>query len=583
MEEGRAYDTALPVIVQYEEDYFHPHGGPPGLQNKKELGLIQGFAGKLKAQQIRALLHANGVRYVTIDPLVRATGKPPKDDGDSGSSWDTVSTGGNPYAETIGLEQTFNRGGEEVSNAIGYNGKGVTVAIFDSGFMSHADISSGAIHDSVDFTTGVPLINQGTTDGYGHGTHVTGLISGTGSASVGEITGLAPQSDLLHVKVLDDTGQGLTSNVIAAIDWVIQNKYNYNVRVANFSLGHPAFESYETDPLCQAVRRMVDAGIVAVVSAGNLGRTENHPEIWGGITSPGTEPSAITVGAANTQGTVTHSDDTIMSFSSRGYTLPDNLFKPDLVAPGNRVPAANAAGSYIELTYPELMVDDDYVRLSGSSMATAFVSGTAALILDANPDLDPNVVKTILLMTATKMTGPHMLEQGNGFLNAHTAVKLAEKLWPDTPITDLNPGWILNGENGPEEVWAGGAFVWDNRIFYSDLVTADSPLWGEGVIWSDNLFGPDSVIWADSFFGPGSVIWSDFFDGVIWADFFDSVIWADFFDSVIWADFFDSVIWADNLFDPDSVIWSDFFDSVVWADSVIWAEEPSDSGILGDD
>jgi hypothetical protein len=215
-------------------------------------------------------------------------------------------------------------------------------------------------------------------------------------------------------------------------------------------------------------------------------------------------------------------------------------------------------------------------------MATAFVSGTVALILDANPDLDPNVVKTILLMTATKMTGPHMLEQGNGFLNAHTAVKLAEKVWPDSPVTDLDPGWILNGENGPEEVWAGGAFVWDNRIFYSDLVTADSGLWGEGVIWSDNLFGPDSVIWADSFFGPGSVIWSDFFDSVIWADFFDSVIWADFFDSVIWADFFDSVIWADNLFDPDSVIWSDFFDSVIWADSVIWSEEPTDSGILGD-
>jgi subtilisin family serine protease len=383
----------------------------------------------------------------------------------------------------------------------------------------------------------------------------------------------------LSVKVLDEWGIGTTSNVIAAIDWLIANKDAHNIRVANLSLGHPAFESYLSDPLCQAVRAMVDAGIVTVVSAGNLGKTFDHPEIWGGISSPGTEPSVITVGAVNTQGTPTHTDDVTTSYSSRGYSIPDGLFKPDLVAPGNRIPAPIPPTSFLRINFRLLNVLNDYMYLSGSSMATAFVSGTAALMLEANPALSPTQVKTLLLLSAVKMTKPHMFEQGNGFLNGYTAVKLAEAMDVENEQLSftVDPTWILNGENGPEEVVSGGAFVWDDRVFYSDLVDVTGSFWGEGVIWADNLFDPGSVIWTDNFFDPGSVIWSDFFDGVIWADFFDGVIWADFFDSVIWADFLDGVIWADFF---DGVIWADDFfdpDGVIWADSVIWADEPANS------
>jgi hypothetical protein len=182
------------------------------------------------------------------------------------------------------------------------------------------------------------------------------------------------------------------------------------------------------------------------------------------------------------------------------------------------------------------------------------------------------------------MTQPHILEQGNGFLNAYTAVKLAEQLdvAGQSLLGNVDPTWVLDGENGAEEVVAGGAFVWDDRLFCSDLVVPNSGFWGEGVIWADNLFDPSSVVWTDNFFDPGSVIWSDFFDSVVWADFFDGLIWADFFDSVIWADFFDSVIWADFF---DSVIWADFFNpgSVIWADTVIWSDHPADSAVLGDD
>ena len=206
----------------------------------------------------------------------------------------------NPFIQSIGIEQNFS-GYNGTSNQIDYNGTGVGVAVFDSGVANHFEVDTSTV---IDFTSGSAIIGPAGNDEYGHGTHVSGIISGNGLMSNGFHSGVAPDADLLHVKVLDGTGVGSTSNLIAAINWVIQNKNTYNIRVANLSLGHPALESAETDPLCQAVRSMVDAGIVAVVSAGNWGKTDEFPELWGAVNSPGTEPSAITVGAINTMGTV---------------------------------------------------------------------------------------------------------------------------------------------------------------------------------------------------------------------------------------------------------------------------------------
>jgi parallel beta-helix repeat protein len=516
----------------------------------------------------------SGVVYHTVstsDPTYAGVGVQPLQVSviDNDESPGDLSLGG-ANVSTLGLAKT--QTGYGLSNAIGYDGSSVGIAVFDSGIAPHSELGN-RLQGSIDFTGESPILTN-PVDGFGHGTHVAGIIGGAGLRWQGDFSGVAPGVNFLSLKVIGDQGTGQTSDVIEAINWVIENKDTYNIRAANLSLGHPAVESYAADPLCQAVRAMVDAGIVTVVSAGNLGKMPDHPELWGGITSPGTEPSAITVGAINTQGTISHTDDIATTFSSRGYTQPDQIIKPDLVAPGNEIISLAAPGSYIQVQYPEFQIDSDYMSLSGSSMATAFVTGAAALIVDANPDLSPTQVKTLLLLSAIKMTLPHIFEQGNGFLNAYTAIRLAEEmdLVTQTLSSDVSPVWILEGENGPEEVWAGGAFVWDDRVVHSDLVAPNSGLWGDSVIWADNLFDPGSVIWTDNFFDPGSVIWSDFFDSVIWADFFDSVIWADFFDSVIWADFFDSVIWADFF---DSVIWADFFDSVIWADffdSVIWAD-----------
>src|SRR6185369_4146806 len=208
-----------------------------------------------------------------------------------------------------------------------------------------------------------------------------------------------------------------TSNVLSAINWVLSNRSTYNVHIVNMSFGTAAIESYKNDPICRAVRRLVDAGIVVVTAAGNNGNNSAGQKTYGQIHSPGNEPSALTVGATNTFGTNERSDDVVTSYSSRGPTRSywsdkwglkhyDNLIKPDLVAPGNKLIYAEALNNYLVTQNPSLDAGVSTVDvrkmmfLSGTSMAAPVVSGAAALLLQANPNLTPNMVKILLMYTA---------------------------------------------------------------------------------------------------------------------------------------------------------------------------------------
>ncbi len=278
-----------------------------------------------------------------------------------------------------------------------------------------------------------------------------------------------------------------------------------------------------------------------MVSAGNLGKTKEYPKIWGGIASPGLKPSVITVGAINTKGTVTHRDDVATTYSSRGPTI-DGLFKPDLSAPGNAIPSTLARWSWLAREYPERKIDENYIELSGSSMATAFVTGTAAQMLEANRSLTPHLVKMILMLTATKLDKPSMLEQGNGLLNAATAVQLAQNLHVRQGVVRrlVSPVWQL--EDGTkcwsrcEEVWAGGAFAFADRIYYGDLIGGKrAQFWGDGVRWHQYLKWAGSS-WSESILGLKDLVWSD-----NWAA---DVVWSsDWGQSIIWTD---SIMWTDN-------------------------------------
>jgi serine protease AprX len=326
---------------------------------------------------------------------------------------------------------------------------------------------------SVDFT------GASGRDGYGHGTHVAGIVAGDAG---GGFAGMAPGAHLVSLKVLGDAGTGHKSDVIRAIDWAVEHQAAYNIRVINLSLGHPVYESWRDDPLCQAVERATRAGIVVVASAGNFGKTADGTPVVGGIVSPGNAPSALTVGALNTKGTAVRSDDVMATYSSRGPTRFDGLLKPELAAPGNRVASAAGQGSYLARTYPERVVSGSganaYIELSGTSMAAGVVSGAVALLLEARPDLTPSDAKVALQLTAGPVAGAGLIEAGAGSLNVVAALGfLGSQAPPETLgclglfYTHATPGTRI------------GCLTYVEGQLHGKTLS----MTGRGLVWTDGL------------------------------------------------------------------------------------------------
>ena len=316
-----------------------------------------------------------------------------------------------------------------------WDGSGVGVALIDSGVLPHRDLKlAGSNHSRPRLVGSVDFVNGRTTpyDDFGHGTHVAGIIGGDGTESARAYAGVAPGTSLLSLKVLDGSGRGTISTAIQAIDYAVANRTKHNIRVINLSVGAAATESFFTDPFTLAAWRAVQAGITVVAAAGNLGRDARGNTQYGGVTAPGNAPWVLTVGASNHMATATPDDDVVAGFSSRGPTAVDLLSKPDLVAPGTRIVSLAAEGSTLVLARPQDLVPGTsaasgmpYFTLTGTSMAAPAVSGTVALMLQANPALTPNAVKAILQYTASTAPDTSPLEQGAGFLNVQGAVQLA--------------------------------------------------------------------------------------------------------------------------------------------------------------
>jgi subtilisin family serine protease len=324
------------------------------------------------------------------------------------------------------------------------DGSGIGIAIVDSGIYgahtSFIDTQTGQsrIVVNLDFT------GEGRTDDpYGHGTHVAAAAAGNGIVARGEYIGIAPRAKILNLRVLNSKGTGSVSNVLAAFNWLMTNATTYNVRVVNLSIGVPAITSYKFEPLCVAARQLVDKGIVVVAAAGNNGKNSAGQKVYGQIHAPGNEPSVITVGAVDTKGTNQRGDDTIATYSSRGPTRSfwtdtagvnhyDNLTKPEIAAPGNKTIFAESPNNFLLSQNPELdaHVSSSPIRsqmmLSGTSMAAPLVSGTAALMFEANPTLTPNLIKTLMMYTAQQLPNFNMYEQGTGELNVDGSVRLAK-------------------------------------------------------------------------------------------------------------------------------------------------------------
>jgi serine protease AprX len=243
-------------------------------------------------------------------------------------------------------------GTRAVQQTLGLTGAGVTVAVIDSGVTNwHDDLTNRSstiypygnqrVLKFVDFVDG----NASPHDEDGHGTHVAGIIAGNGYDSNGQKAGAAPDASLISLRVLDANGNGTIGNIIAALDWVLQNHVQYNIRVVNMSVGAAIHESAWTDPLTLAAKAVVDAGVVVVAAAGNFGKNSAGLPQYGGISAPGNAPWVLTVGGSSTNGTPNRGDDTIGTYSSRGPAYLDWTAKPDLVAPGTGTVSLASAGS----------------------------------------------------------------------------------------------------------------------------------------------------------------------------------------------------------------------------------------------
>ena len=437
----------------------------------------------------------------------------------------------------------------------GVTGQGVGIALLDSGITPHKALGTKVVAN-VSFVTG----DADRTDAFGHGTHIAGIITGAASAA-STVTkaytgGIAPGAHLVNVRVLGDDGTGLTSDVIAGIDWVLANRSKYNIRIINLSLGHAVMEPASTDPLCEAVERAVRAGIVVVASAGNRGKTDNGTPILGGITSPGNSPYALTVGALNTWNTVSRGDDTVTTYSSRGPTRFDLSVKPDVVAPGNKVVSLEAAGSYLPTAYPSAHVagsgSNAYLRLSGTSMATGVVSGGVALLLSGKPGLAPAQVKLLVQTGSTYLAQDGLVAGGAGSVNfwssRRESVNGLADLLTSLPII----GGLLSPPSGlaywdtgkmSERLYAGsglhllglgdlvGALLYPSSLAWDTLHLVGSnnavaPLGANHIIWGDVAYWTDSnhIIWGDSLTTPEGqhIIWGDtqMTEGyhIIWGD-----------------------------------------------------------------
>lgn len=484
-----------------------------------------------------------------------------------------------PTVKYVSIDRTVKRKLATTAAAInaptvwksGYVGTGIGVAVLDSGINPDPNLGlktpiagllavllpAAPVNQPVytdDFTPSAYDSNNHPTpsfgqDWYGHGQHIAGIIASNGQASTcptcsAPLVGIAPGANLIDLKVLDSTGEGTDSQVIAAIDQAITLKNTYNIRVMNLSLGRPVYESYTQDPLCQAVEAAWQAGIVVVVAAGNDGRDNSNNNLgYGTILAPGNDPYVITVGSMKTMGTAARADDLIASYSSKGPTAVDEIVKPDIVAPGNLIVSLLAQHGTLPLTNPQNAVtsysiqgagpqpnqapaggnvpantsqqppavnfgpgySNSYYTLSGTSMATAVVSGAVADLLQAHPKLTPDQVKILLMQSASKTfpqsstvvdnTGDvytayyDIFTVGAGYLDMEAAMNQAAQV--PTSGDSLSPASSYDPTSGNIYLTFDTNSAWVNQS-----VWPNTSYWGPSAVWSSSVLNGSQAIWS---------------------------------------------------------------------------------------
>ena len=532
--------ATVDVIIQFKQaptDAQHGKVEGHGGVLKKKLDVIRGAHYSVPVKSLPALADDPDVAYISPNrPL-------------SGTSTSTLDYTPESVNAQVAWQQWR------------LDGTGVGVAVMDSGVTAVGDLywwipSNQTYGSRIIYSQNFVPGTTDTSDLYGHGTHVAGIIAGAGWFSTGlnfthTFKGIASNANIINLRVLDQNGAGTDSSVIAAIQTAINLKSTYNIRVINLSLGRQVYESYTLDPLCQAVEAAWNAGIVVLAAAGNQGRNDSAGTGgYGTIAAPGNDPYVITVGVMKTANTPTRIDDTIASYSSKGPTAYDYVVKPDIVAPGNQVistlaPNASLLSSPTDVYLSEYSnstttstssggnsknnkkntlstvatsaISPSYMRLSGTSMATPVVSGAAVLLLQQNPNLTPDQVKARLMKTASKTfpasssvtdltTGItytnyyDIFTIGAGYLDIAAALSSNDLADASTvsPTAVYDPTtqsvYLVTGTS---VVWGTDA-VWDTSVVWGTnvFVNGTSVLWGSSVCWGSTTSSGFSVVWG---------------------------------------------------------------------------------------
>jgi serine protease AprX len=361
--------------------------------------------------------------------------------------------------------------------ASGLDGRGVGVALIDTGVVSAPGLPSSQVVNGPDLSIESQAPSLRYLDTYGHGTHLAGIIVGN-DPSTG-LRGIAPAARLTSVKVGTATGAVDVSQVIAALDWVAAHRNDdpaNPIKVICLAYGTDALADEASDPLLHAVENANDAGILVVVASGNAGTSLSR------VNSPSMDPMSLTVGSSASQGTLSLGDDSLSTFTS-----VDPLHPIDVVAPGESIVSLRNPGSYIDATYPGARVGETLFRGSGTSQATAVVAGAAALLLQKYPTMPPHRMRYWMRKYATPLTGPNA-SRARGSLN------LAAMLGGSLPANPVSHGvstghGSLENARGSIHATDGGAPLVGNADLFGAF---DNQAWAAasaaGTAWSGGLW-----------------------------------------------------------------------------------------------
>jgi serine protease AprX len=415
---GHAQQTSV-VVLEHPGAHGAAERAVRGLGGhvRWQLPLVGGFSARVPASALTALARTPGVRSVTRDRpfTVRST--------DPGAPDAATSLG--VAASTIG------------AGAMRSDGAGVDVALVDTG-VARVPALAGRVVDGADFSSDAADPSKRYLDGFGHGTHMAGIIAGSDPAQ--GFSGIAPGARVVNVRVADHDGATSLIRLLAGIDWVGRNAHRdgLNIRVLSLSLGGPTDGGYRTDPLAYAVEQAWKRGVAVVVAAGNGGVDSTS------LDSPAYDPYPIAVGAEDTTDTPGLADDHVAEFSSRGAA--DRL--PDVVAPGVGIVSLRVPGGLLDQQFPGARIGDGFFRGSGTSQATAVAAAAVARLSAARPELGPDALKALLRASADPLPGFDAAVQGAGLIDLPGAAALpADAIAPQTWDV-ARPGGMWRARHG---------------------------------------------------------------------------------------------------------------------------------------